>query len=87
MEYKYGRTINHTSDDYYTLKPGSQYDAGTASVVTASAVPASASVLDADKDAHTSVSKDTGAGPFTVLRLTSIHRTKNTLRQWSGAAK
>ena len=46
-----------------------------------------ATVLDADKDAHTSVSKDAGTVPFTVLRLTSIHRTKNTLRQWSGAAK
>ena len=46
-----------------------------------------ASVLDTDKDAHTSVSEDAGAAPFTVLRLTSVYRTKNTLRQWFGAAK
>ena len=46
-----------------------------------------ASVLDADKDAHRSVSEDAGSVPFTVLRLTSVHRTKNTLRQSSGAAK
>ena len=39
------------------------------------------SLLDADKDAHTSVSDDAGAVPFTILRLTSVHRTKNILRQ------
>ena len=46
-----------------------------------------ASILDTDYDAHTSVSEDAGTVPFTVLRLTSVHRTKNTLRQWSGTAK
>ena len=45
------------------------------------------SQCDADKDADTSVSEDAGAGLFPVLRPTSVHRTKNTLRQWSGAAK
>ena len=46
-----------------------------------------ASVLDAEKDAYMSASEDTGAVPFTVLCLMSVHRTKNTLRQLSGIAK
>ena len=46
-----------------------------------------ASVRDVDKDTHMSVSEYAGTVPFTVLHLTSVHRTKNTLRQWSGAAK
>ena len=46
-----------------------------------------ASVLDADKDVQTSVSKDARVLLFTLLLLTSVHRTKKTLRQWYGAEK
>ena len=35
------------------------------------------SVLDADKDAHTSVSEDAGTVPFTALCLTSVHCERN----------
>ena len=46
-----------------------------------------ASVLNTDKDAHSSVSGDAGTVAFTVLRLTSVHCKKNTLQQLSDAEK